>query len=229
MIVEDNMELDIQLRTQKAEEGIFEALDGVGIPADLARQYAVAWAPGFVQQACWSVESLEILRELGAKYIEDETINVYERITAAVKPYAMTFAERVVYGLKDVSKDELEQYQADLEALEEMRHLCCDDDACPVTDEHREYFHLLANGVDPFDVQHSHGITNKDIEAFKTAARQFGLPEDEISLRVAIMTSNTTLGKIHKEISKYEEGFKRQEHNNKVLCPKTYIGPFRRE
>lgn len=37
MIVEDNMELDIQLRAQKAQDGIFEALDGAGIPADLAK------------------------------------------------------------------------------------------------------------------------------------------------------------------------------------------------
>lgn len=69
-------------------------------------------------------------------------------------------------------------------------------------------------------------LLRTQIEVFKISARKFGLPEDEIGLRIAAMTSSSTLGKIHKKIIEYENSDKRQKvPENKI----DQIGSFRRE
>lgn len=206
---------ELQERVNKAADAIVGALTDVGIPQVESRKFAEKFTLHFIERATWTKESMIELGVLEKEHI-GKGMDIWSVVANVCKPLCMGYAERVRYFLNeskdDLSEDDAKQLQDDLEAMHEYEMICPCDDACPITEEHRNLFTVLVQGIEP---QYSWGrVTQEEVEQFRKLAPKFGISGHDLELRIA---RETIGGRVEDIIKKQKVVDERMERNRLAL------------
>jgi hypothetical protein len=222
--------MNLEERVDKAADVAIASMVSCGVSKIQAREYINKHIIDFVERGVWTHDSIHELKQLSdvwQMYIkggkQNGCFNLFNKISEAIKPYILSFAERARLELErnegELSESELVQFQADLLAMQELEAMCCNDQACPVTEEHKNLFNVLVEGLDPnrFDLDKPPVVTKEEIAQFRELAPKFGLTENEIVLYIQKVTSGTPTGYVQRILTHQNIVDERLKKNAQIL------------
>jgi hypothetical protein len=157
----------------------------------------------------------------GARITVEEGVRITVDIAKVCSKYALTYAERARLYLetdapKDLSEDEARQFEEDLKAMNDYEALC--SGGCPVTDEHRELYRLLAQGITPGGPSK---VTTEEIDQFRVLAKKFGISDVDVENHIAD-TLDGINGQMKQILKQQRVIDKRMERNHRALVGKNH-------
>jgi hypothetical protein len=217
--------MNLEERVDNAANAAIASMVCCGVSETQASEYINKYIIDFVERGVWTHDSIHELKQLHQNrgWKTPEEVNLFNNISNAIKPYVLSFAERARLELErngdELSEEELVQFQADLLAMEELEAICCNDQACSVTEEHKNLFSALVEGLDPekFDLDKPPVVTKEEIAQFRELAPKFGLTEDEIGIRIQRVTSGTPTAYVQRILTHQNIIDERLKKNHQIL------------
>ena len=229
--------MNLEERIDKAVNIAIVSMVNCGVSESQAREYINKHIIDFVERGVWTHDSVHELKQLHQNkgWKTPQELNLFSSISEAIKPYVLSFAERVRLELErneqELSEEELVQFQADLLAMEELEAICCNDHSCPVTEEHKNLFNALVEGLDPdrFNLDKPPVVTKEEIAQFRELAPKFGLTQNEIGIYIQNVTSGTPMAYVQGILTRQNIIDERLKKNGNILGSAPHFGRFWRE
>lgn len=198
--------MDLNERIKQVSDAIVDELVRHGILTTYANEYADKHVPFMIITGTYKGNCFSDLKNIIPQGEQGERL--WPDIVEIVKPFVLTFAERVRFELEredfDLSKEDAKDLKEDLLALEEMESICPGNKECYVTDEQKELIQVLTEGLDPekFDLDVKPYVTKEEIDQFRVLGKKFGLDEELIARHIEQVTFGTPTSYVQRIISR---------------------------